>query len=114
MASPPVAPLETSGFAACPIIGHRRRVGERIGAENQRTGLVGVCPHADRACPPMRRCYKGRPRGMRWVERGSMDKPHADTPPVIAVGGTSGHDANFLALTLGSVGVVYGDIGTSP
>jgi KUP system potassium uptake protein len=42
-----------------------------------------------------------------------MDKPHGDTP-VGAVVGASGHDTNFVALTLGSVGVVYGDIGTSP
>ena len=41
-----------------------------------------------------------------------MDKPHGDTP-VGAVVGASGHDTSF-ALTLGSVGVVYGDIGTSP
>ena len=41
-----------------------------------------------------------------------MDKPHGDTP-VGAVVGAAGHDTSF-ALTLGSVGVVYGDIGTSP
>jgi KUP system potassium uptake protein len=34
--------------------------------------------------------------------------------PAAAAGSTAGHDSGFLALTLGSVGVVYGDIGTSP
>jgi len=44
-----------------------------------------------------------------------MDKPHGETLTAeLPVGGASGHDKNFLALTLGSVGVVYGDIGTSP
>ncbi len=42
-----------------------------------------------------------------------MDTTHQEHPAV-AVGGASGHEANFVALTLGSVGVVYGDIGTSP
>src|ERR1700720_2706515 len=49
---------------------------------------------------------------MRRTELGSMDKPHGDIP-VGAVVEACGHDPSF-ALTLGSVGVVYGDIGTSP
>src|SRR5260370_5861440 len=50
---------------------------------------------------------------MRHIKSGSMDTTHQEHPAV-AVGGASGHEANFVALTLGSVGVVYGDIGTSP
>src|SRR5216683_2093192 len=42
-----------------------------------------------------------------------MDTPNEEKP-VAAAGNASGHEVNFLALTLGSVGVVYGDIGTSP
>ena len=42
-----------------------------------------------------------------------MDSPDAEAPAA-AAGRTSGHDGGVLALTLGSVGVVYGDIGTSP
>jgi KUP system potassium uptake protein len=42
-----------------------------------------------------------------------MDSLREEAPSVRA-GTTSGHDSGFLALTLGSVGVVYGDIGTSP
>src|SRR6202011_1944022 len=34
--------------------------------------------------------------------------------PAAAAVKTPGHDGGVLALTLGSVGVVYGDIGTSP
>jgi KUP system potassium uptake protein len=45
-----------------------------------------------------------------------MAQTSAAPKPVAAAGaGTApGHSSNFLALTLGSVGVVYGDIGTSP
>ena len=45
-----------------------------------------------------------------------MAQTSAAPKPVAAVGaGTApGQSSNFLALTLGSVGVVYGDIGTSP
>src|SRR5712691_6860767 len=50
---------------------------------------------------------------MRHIKSGSMDTTHQEHPAV-AVGGASGHEVSFLALTLGSVGVVYGDIGTSP
>src|SRR5207244_12734235 len=50
---------------------------------------------------------------MRHIKSGSMDTTHQEHPAV-AVGGASGHEASFVALTLGSVGVVYGDIGTSP
>jgi KUP system potassium uptake protein len=38
-------------------------------------------------------------------------------PQTAAASGDPGHgtqDKNFWALTLGSIGVVYGDIGTSP
>lgn len=35
-------------------------------------------------------------------------------PAIEDTGNQSGHGPNFIALTLGSVGVVYGDIGTSP
>src|SRR5437660_49006 len=50
---------------------------------------------------------------MRHIKSGSMDTTHQEHPAV-AVGGASGHEASFVALTLGSIGVVYGDIGTSP
>ena len=45
-----------------------------------------------------------------------MAQTSAAPKPVAAAGaGTApGQSSNFLALTLGSVGVVYGDIGTSP
>src|SRR5213596_709423 len=35
-------------------------------------------------------------------------------PAAAGAGSERGHSSNFLALALGSVGVVYGDIGTSP
>src|SRR5436190_10227015 len=35
-------------------------------------------------------------------------------PATVGTGSERGRSSNFLALTLGSVGVVYGDIGTSP
>src|SRR3982750_1389895 len=39
----------------------------------------------------------------------------ANTPPLTAATDAEHRpESNFLALTLGSVGVVYGDIGTSP
>src|ERR1700750_3361119 len=37
-----------------------------------------------------------------------------DTAALAALAGDSRHPARFSALTLGSIGVVYGDIGTSP
>src|SRR5215813_10602756 len=61
---------------------------------------------------PGTQCYNGRPRTRR-IEPGPMDSL-TDEAPSARAGGTSGHDAGLLGLTLGSVGVVYGDIGTSP
>ncbi len=45
-----------------------------------------------------------------------MNNVSGDAPPpsVTAHGADSSAQPNLLALTLGSVGVVYGDIGTSP
>ena len=46
---------------------------------------------------------------------GSMEKTaEGDAAVKSSAAAESQHDGNFLALTLGSVGVVYGDIGTSP
>ena len=42
-----------------------------------------------------------------------MDSLETDAPAAGA-GSRPGHDSGILALTLGSIGVVYGDIGTSP
>src|SRR2546427_5008013 len=45
-----------------------------------------------------------------------MDKAPADNPSTTAaaIGPMSHPSSEFIALTIGSVGVVYGDIGTSP
>jgi KUP system potassium uptake protein len=44
-----------------------------------------------------------------------MDQHSGKAAPAVDANGVqSGHGPNFIALTLGSVGVVYGDIGTSP
>jgi KUP system potassium uptake protein len=45
-----------------------------------------------------------------------MDKAPADNPSTAAaaIGPMSHPSSEFIALTLGSIGVVYGDIGTSP
>src|ERR1700754_3609258 len=40
--------------------------------------------------------------------------PAAETPPAANGHGESHSTATFVGLTLGSIGVVYGDIGTSP
>src|SRR5947209_3081426 len=43
-----------------------------------------------------------------------MSPPIAASPPVSLTGNGQTHKVAFLGLTVGSIGVVYGDIGTSP
>src|SRR5881296_3170608 len=43
-----------------------------------------------------------------------MNDVSETAPPVRAAAATEHDSTNFWALTLGSIGVVYGDIGTSP
>jgi KUP system potassium uptake protein len=61
-------------------------------------------------CNPQAEEYKGARSA---VERPVMAE-HAGTPPATREGEASKRHPSFWALTLGSVGVVYGDIGTSP
>ena len=57
-----------------------------------------------------------RPSLHRSVQHGFMTSPSqiASVPGQASPGPEPAHEARFLALTLGSIGVVYGDIGTSP
>src|SRR5947208_8502524 len=49
------------------------------------------------------------------IERILMDNATAQHPPAATGVGPAAHPSSeFIALTLGSIGVVYGDIGTSP